>query len=86
MSFGMWFLAVFLPPVYFMVRGRWIAAIINGFFWGLGLLFSLALIGLPLVLLCIAHAGIDVARHTREKEMQRQAQLIAREMQPSEQE
>lgn len=81
MSFGMYLVAVFCSPLYFMLRGRWIAAIVNGGFYllSLPLLFALGA-GVIVWMFCVVHAVWDMRAVMREQEMQRQAALIAERM------
>lgn len=81
MSFGMWLLAVFIPPLYFAIRGRWVACIINGVFYLLSfpLLFVMGL-GLFTGFLCAAHACWDLYSSLQERAIQRQATAIAEKM------
>jgi len=81
MSFGMYLLVIFCPPLYFAVRKRWVAMVINGMFYlaAIPLLF----IGVGIILwgLCALHAAWDLMHVIREKQMQRQAALIVEKMQ-----
>ena len=80
MSFGWYLLAFCLPPVYFLARGRILAGLLNGVVWVIGLVLSFALIGVPIVMLCIAHAMWDVSHRLRDENIQKQAKAIAEEM------
>lgn len=80
MSFGMLLLAFFLSPVYFAVRGRWVAAIINGIFYVTALLTLIFGFGIFIWLFCVAHAVWDLASHRQEQIIERQATAIAAKM------
>lgn len=84
MSFGTVMLAFFCSPLYFAMRKRWGALILNG------ILYVLALITLPVFglgvlfwIIAFAHAMWDLRSVMLEKAMQRQAELIAQKMSQS---
>ncbi len=81
MSFGMYLLAVFCSPAYFFVRKRWVAFGVHCviYFSALLLLFVFGLGVIPWFIGAL-HAVWDLRSVIREKEMQRQAQLIAEKM------
>ena len=72
MSFGMWILAFYCSPGYFMARGKWRACVLNSVFYGLAVVLLISLFGAisvpffppvfaPLFwLLGVAHAGWDM--------------------------
>ena len=76
-SFGSLLLIFFCSPLYFLIRGRWIAAILNGcvYLVAIPLLFVFGL-GIVPWTMAVAHGMWDFYRFNREAEMQRQAQLI----------
>lgn len=80
MSFGMLLLAFFLSPVYFAVRGRWVAAIINGIFYVTALFTLFFGFGIFIWIFCVAHAVWDLISHRQEQIIQRQATAIAAKM------
>lgn len=81
MSFGMYLLAIFIPPLYLLIRKRWIAAIVNGTFYllSLPLLFVFG-VGIFLWFFCALQVVWDLRATIREREMQRQAHLMAEKM------
>lgn len=84
MSFGMWLLAFFCAPAYFLVRRRWVAFIIHGCIYAMAVLLVFSVVGAlaaPLFwLIGVAHAGWDMRAVLAEQAMQRQAELIAQKM------
>ncbi len=76
----MYLCAVFIPPLYFLIRGKWVSFIINSIFYGLACLFALSIVGLPVApffwIVAAAHAGFSL----RKEMMVEQATLIAEKM------
>ena len=83
MSFAMYILALFCSPLYFALRGRWLSAAVNGVFYLLAAFTFFLLVGVFIWLLCVAHAAWDMRSTIREREMRRQAQLIAEQQRSS---
>jgi len=77
----MWFLVIFCPPLYFFLRGRWFAGIIN--FCVCAVAFALIPI-LPVAILigaiAVGHAAIDYGRRERTKFAKEQAREFAKEL------
>lgn len=73
----MYFVILFVPPLYFAIRKKWGACIVNGFFYlcSFPLLFFFGF-GVLIWALCIGHAGW----HLRRELMDEQAQMIATRM------
>lgn len=81
MSFGMYLIAFICSPLYFAIRQRWGAFVINLVLYGLALLTVMIFgIGIFFWLLGVAHAMWDLSMTLRERGMQRQAELIAKSM------
>jgi hypothetical protein len=77
----MMFLCVlFLPPVYFMVRGKWGGFILNAIFYGIAWICVFSIIGIvaaPIFwLLAVGHAGW----HLRHERMMEHAEVLATKM------
>ena len=72
--------ALFIPPLYFLIRGKWISAIINSIFYGLACIFVLSIVGFPIGLffwvVAVAHAMWSL----RKELMVEHATLIAEKM------
>lgn len=73
----MYFVVLFVPPLYFAIRKKWGAFLINGFFY----LCSFPLLifwgfGAIIWALCVGHAGW----HLRKELMEEHAQMIATKM------
>jgi len=71
---------IFIPPLYFMIRGRWGGFLLNSFLYGLALLCVLSIVGMPAAvvfwLLAVGHASW----HLRRELMEEHADLIATKM------
>ncbi len=71
---------IFIPPIYFMARGKWGAFALNAFLYGIACLcvFTIVLIMIaPLFwILAVGHAGW----HLRREMMTKHAELIATKM------
>lgn len=80
MGFGMWLLAILLPPVYFIVRGKWVAATLNGIIWLISFPLMLVVVGFFTWILCVAHAGWDLAQAKQDEMMKKQATFLAQQM------
>ena len=80
MSFSMWLCIFFCPPLYFTIRGRWLAAVINAVFYSLAVVTILVGVGVVFWLFCVVHAALDMHAVVREQEMRRQAELMAEKM------
>jgi hypothetical protein len=76
----MYLCAVFIPPLYFAIRGKWVSFAINSIFYGLACLFALSIVGLPIApffwIISAAHAGFSL----RKEMMEEQATMIAKKM------
>ena len=76
----MYLCVFFIPPVYFMVRGKWGPFVLNAVLYGLACLLVLSLIGLVIApifwMLAVGHAGF----HLRRELMVEHADLIATKM------
>lgn len=84
MGFGHYLMAILLPPVYFMLRGKWTAAIVNGFFFLISLPLMFLVVGFFIWAFCVGHATWDLVHAKQEQAMQRQATLIAQSMRENE--
>lgn len=81
MSFGMYLVAFFCSPLYFLIRGKMGAALLNGFFYFLALATLLVFgLGIFFWFFCALHAMWDLRSHIRSQEIKSQAEAIAREM------
>jgi hypothetical protein len=76
----MYLCAVFISPLYFILRGRWVSFIINSIFYGIACVLALSIVGLPIApffwIVAAAHAGYSL----RKEMMVEQATLIAEKM------
>lgn len=73
----MYFVVVFLPPLYFLIRKKWGGFILSAILMILSLgTILLAGFGIFFWILAVGHAGWEL----RKEGMQQQAELIAREM------
>jgi hypothetical protein len=68
--------AIFCPPLYFAIRGKWGAAILNAFILLPSIILCILGIGFIGVFGCIAHAVWDFKSAMLEQTLQRQADLI----------
>jgi hypothetical protein len=84
MSFGMYLVALFCPPLYFAIRGRWIAAAIHAINWLIALFFVMSILAAPvgvfLWVFSAGHACWDLSNTSRQKHIEEQAEAIARKM------
>ena len=68
---------IFIPPLYFMMRGKWGGFFLNSILYGLAVLCVLSLVGMVVApvfwLLAVGHASW----HLRSEVMGEQADLIA---------
>ncbi len=80
MSFGRFLLAFFCSPIYFALRGRWGMFAIHLPLYLSAIVTVIVGFGVLLWLLGAGHAIWDLARSIREREMRRQADLIAEKM------
>lgn len=76
----MYLCAVFIPPLYFAIRGKWVSFTINSIFYGIACLLALSIIGLPVApffwIIAASHAGFIL----RKEMMVEHATLIAEKM------
>lgn len=76
----MYFAILFIPPVYFMARGKWGAFTVNSIFYGIAWLLLITLIGAaisPLFwLMSVGHAGW----YFRQEMLEKHADMIASKM------
>jgi len=86
MHFGTYLVAFFCPPMYFLIRGRWGAAILNGFVYLIAvlLLFSIVFaIFSPIPwLFCMAHAMWNVRKQIVLEAAETLATKMAEKMRP----
>lgn len=73
-------LAVFLPPVYFMLKSRWVAASVTGAICFVAFILTLsmvgAIVGIPMWFVCSACAIWDL----RKQLIEEQASVMAKKM------
>jgi hypothetical protein len=76
----MYLCVIFLPPVYFMARGKWGGFFLNAILYGLAWLCVLTIVGIVVApffwLLAVGHAGW----HLRREMMMQHADMIATKM------
>lgn len=77
----MWFFAIFLPPLYLLMRGRILAAICNFLLIATGtVLIPFFGIGFILILIAIIQSGMDYKKNETEKFVTKQAEANAKAM------
>lgn len=81
MSFGLYLIAFFLPPLYFLLRGKWLSFAINLCLWLLSipLLFVFGL-GIFVWLITVVHAMWHVRRELVDEHATAIARRMAEEM------
>ena len=71
---------IFIPPIYFLTRQRWLSFALNCVLYGIGCGFGITLVGIPLAILfwslSVGHAGFAY----RKDLMAIQADMIATKM------
>ena len=68
--------AIFVPPLYFLLKKRWGAFLINAVLFGIGVATALFIIGIPFWLASIFHAALDL----RKEFVEHHAQMVADKM------
>jgi len=79
--FGMWMVGIFCSPLYFLIRKKWGAFILNSIFYLMGWL-TIWIFGFGLIfwIIGIAHAMWDLRLKETHGLMEKQAELIAEKM------
>lgn len=72
----MYLIIIFISPLYFLIRGKWLGFILNSVLYGLAVLTILFGIGILFWALAVGHAGW----HLRRELMLEHAKMIAGEM------
>jgi ABC-type transport system involved in cytochrome bd biosynthesis fused ATPase/permease subunit len=74
-------LVVFLPPLYMLIRGKWIQAFVNAMSYGIALMLLLSLVGAFVApipwLIAVIHAGINWNEERTQRYMKQHAQMVA---------
>ncbi|MGX9727704.1 MAG: hypothetical protein ACTFAK_10420 [Candidatus Electronema sp. VV] len=73
----MYIVAIFIPPLYFLIRGKWVRAILSAIFCATAIVL-IPLFGIGIFMLILA--SIHAIWHLRKEEMVEQAELIAKKM------
>lgn len=81
MGFGMYLIAMGCPPLYFVMRKRWVAAVFHSIncIIALPMLFLFGL-GILMWFISAAHACWDLGMSIRNDTIQKQAEAIANKM------
>jgi hypothetical protein len=81
MSFGLYLIAFLLPPLYFLLRGKWLGFAINLTIWliSIPLLFVFGL-GVLVWLIAVMHAMWHVRRELIEEHATTMAKHLAEQM------
>lgn len=79
-NFGHLVLAILCPPLYFFIRGRWVAGIIHSGIYLLALITLIFGVGFLFWLVGVTHAMWDVRVRLQEDAIQRQAEVLADKM------
>jgi len=79
--FGMWMVGIFCSPLYFLIRKKWGAFILNSIFYVMGWI-TIWIFGLGLIfwIIGIVQAMLDLQRNVAHGLMEKQAELIAEKM------
>jgi len=79
--FGMWMVGIFCSPLYFLIRKKWGAFILNSIFYVMGWM-TIWIFGLGLIfwIIGIVQAMLDLQRNVAHGLMEKQAELIAEKM------
>jgi hypothetical protein len=73
-------LAIFISPVYFIVKKRWGAFLLNSIFYGTALLLLLSIVGALFAFFPWMIAAIHAVWDLRKQLMEEQATIIAQKM------
>ena len=85
--FGMWLIAFLCSPLYFLIRKKWGAFILNLILYLMGWMTIFVFgIGLIFWIIGIAHAMWDLRLKVTHSLMEKQAELIAKKMKEKEKE
>ena len=80
----MLFVVLFVPPLYFLMRGKIGACIFNSFFYGLACLFLITIIFFWIApffwILSVAHAGWHLRKEMATQMIQEHAEVLATKM------
>lgn len=80
-------IAIFIPPLYFFIKGRWVAGIIHSMIYLLALIlfFSIigAVVGFPLYIISAVCAVWDLRKHMMEEHATLMAKKMAEAMRAS---
>lgn len=76
----MYICAVFISPLYFLIRGKWVGFFVNSIFYGLAVLFLVSIVFSFIApffwIVAAAHAGFSL----RKELMEEHATMIAKKM------
>jgi hypothetical protein len=76
----MYLVAIFIPPVYFIVRKKWGGFIINSIFYGLACLLVLSIVFILAAPIFWAIAMVHAMWHLRKDMFLEQAEVLATKM------
>lgn len=71
---------LFIPPLYFMIRGKWVGFILSGLLYGFALLCILSIIGFVLGIFVWLLAAIHAAWNYRKDMAIAHAEMLATKM------
>lgn len=72
-------IAFFIPPLYFLMRGKWVGFIINSFFYGMACLLLLMLL-IPIAPFFWLPAMIHAFYHVKKEAVVEHAEILATKM------
>lgn len=76
----MYLVAIFIPPVYFIVRKKWGGFVINSIFYGLACLLVLSIVFILAAPIFWAIAMVHAMWHVRKDMFLEQAEVLATKM------
>ncbi len=71
------FMVAFIPPLYFLTRGKILVALINGFFYLIALFTILIGFGFPIWVFCVIHAAVYAQREATQLTQDRVIQGVS---------
>lgn len=73
-------LAIFISPLYFAIKGKWGACILNSIFYGIALICLISIIGIPVAVFFWFVAMIHAVWDLRKQMMTEHATIMATKM------
>ena len=72
--------AIFIPPLYFLLRGKWLGFIVNSIFYGIALLCAVSIVGLVIAPFPWFVASVHAVWHIRKELVIENAEIMATKM------